>query len=246
MTVSRGYMVRNIVGIFVLIGVLFTMSHYSHAAPVTKIDGDMIKDIVISHIEKNMPWPKGSVRIEFTTRISDITLPGNEITYRIVNRRKEDYIGYSMFTVRFYNKGVFVEKQAVRVKMEVLKGVVVSSKFLSRNNRIETDDIRLVNKWFNRIPSNIITNVDDVIGQTLRTNIKLNTEITRNMLQNTPVVKKGDLVRIILQKGPLKISTVGLSKQDGETGDLIRVTNVSSKKIIYAKVVGDSIVSVEY
>ncbi|MBN2516003.1 MAG: flagellar basal body P-ring formation protein FlgA [Deltaproteobacteria bacterium] len=246
MTVSRGHMIRNIIGVLALTVILFTVCHSSYAAPMTKIDGETIKGIIVSHIEKNMPWPKGSVRIEFEAGISGVTLPGNEITCRVVNNRKEDYIGYSMFTVRFYNKGVFVKKQAARVKMEVLKGVVVSSKFLSKDTRIEPDDIMLVNKWFNRIPSNVITNIDDVIGRTLRTNVKLNTEITRSMLQNTPVVKKGELVRIVLQKGPLKISTVGLSKQNGETGDLIRITNISSKKIIYARVVGDSIVSVEY
>jgi flagella basal body P-ring formation protein FlgA len=246
MIVFRGHIIRTIVGIFIVIAVLCTANHYSYAAPMTKIDQDTMKGIIVAHIEKNMPWPKGSVRIEFATGTSGVTLPGKEITYRVVNKRREDYIGHSMFTVRFYNKGVFVKKQAVRVKLDVLKGVVVSSKFLSKDTRISPDDIRLVNKWFDRIPARVVTNLDDVVGQTLRTNVKLNTEITRSMLQNLPVVKKGKLVRIVLQKGPLKISTIGLSNQDGETGDLIRVKNISSQKIIYAKVVGDSLVCAEY
>jgi len=246
MIVFRGHSIRTIGGIFVLIAVLFTTHHYSYAAPMTTIDQATMRGIVVAHIEKNMPWPKGSVRIEFATGISGVTLSGKEITYRVVNKRREDYIGHSMFAVRFYNKGVFVKKQTVRVKLEVLKGVVVSSKFLSKDTRIRPEDIRLVNKWFDRIPTRVVTNLDGVVGQTLRTNVKLNTEITRSMLQNLPVVKKGKLVRIMLQKGPLKISTIGLSKQDGETGDLIRVKNISSKKIIYAKVMGDSVVCVEY
>jgi flagella basal body P-ring formation protein FlgA len=246
MIVFRGHIIRNIVGTFILIAVLFTANDYSYAAPMTKIDPDTIKGIVVAHIERNMPWPKGSVRIEFASRISGVTLPGNKITYRVTNNRKEDYIGYSSFTVRFYDKEVFVKKQTVRVKMEVLKGVVVSSTFLSKDTRIEPDDIRLVNKWFKRLPSTVITNIDDVVGKTLRTNVKLNTEITRSMLRNSPIVKKGKLVRIVLQKGPLKISTIGLSNQNGEEGDLIRVKNMSSKKVIYAKVVGDSVVCVEY
>jgi flagella basal body P-ring formation protein FlgA len=246
MIVVRGHMIRNILGILVLITFLCTANHNSHATPMTKIDQDAMKRIIVAHIEKNMPWPKGSVRIEFAAGISGVTLPGKEITYRVVNKRREDYIGYSMFTVRFYNKGVFVKKQAVRVKLEVLKGVVVSSKFLSKDTRISSDDIRLVNKWFDRIPARVVTNLDDVVGRTLKTKVKLNTEITRSMLEKSLVVKKGKLVRIVLQKGPLKMSTIGLSKQNGETGDLIRVKNISSKKTIYAKVVGDSVVCVEY
>jgi len=246
MKVSEGDYIRHIFGIFTAIVVLLAMNHYSCASPVTTIDQDTIKKIIVTHIEKKMPWPKGSVRIELVNRISGVTLPGEEITYRVVNNRREDYIGHSTFAVRFYNKEVFVKKQTVRVKLEVLKGVVVSSKFLSKDTRIRPDDIRLVNKWFDRISARVITDPYDVIGQTLRTNIKLNTEITRSMLRNTPMVRKGKLVRIVLQKGPLKISTIGLSRQDGGTGDLIRVKNISSKKIIYAKVIGDSLVCVEY
>jgi len=246
MIVFRGHSIRTIIGIFIFIVVFCTAHQYSYAAPMTNIDQDTMKGIIVAHIEKNMPWSKGSVRIEFAAGISGVTLPGKEITYRVVNKRREDYIGHSMFAVRFYNKGVFVKKQTVRVKLDVLKGVVVSSRFLSKDTRISRDDIRLVNKWFDRIPARVITTLDDVVGQTLRKNVKLNTEITRSMIQNLPVVKKGKLVRIVLQKGPLKISTIGLSKQNGETGDLIRVKNISSKKIIYAKVVGDSLVCAEY
>jgi len=37
-----------------------------------------------------------------------------------------------------------------------------------------------------------------------------------------------------------------MSQQDGKLGELVKVKNLSSKQTVYAKVTGDSLVSVEY
>jgi len=44
----------------------------------------------------------------------------------------------------------------------------------------------------------------------------------------------------------MMISTVGLCQEDGGRGDLVRVQNLSSKKIIFARVMAQSLVKVEF
>lgn len=229
-----------------MITFLFVMYPSSYASTVTRFDKETIKQLITTHIEKNMPWPEGTVRIEFSSRIPDITICGKDITCRVQNRRNEDFIGYSTFAVRFYSKRVFLKEETVRVRLEVLKHVVVSSRFLSRGDEISCDDVRVVRKWFDRIPPNVVTDLKEVVGKRLCTSIKQNTEIARNMLREPLMVKRGKQVRIMLEKGPLKVTTIGMSKQDGGFGDFIRVENVSSKKVIYARVTGDSVVCVDY
>ncbi|MBU8910847.1 MAG: flagellar basal body P-ring formation chaperone FlgA, partial [Desulfobacterales bacterium] len=216
------------------------------AATAVVIKGETIKKYVRTYIEKNISWPKNVVRVEFPSTVSDLRLTGEKITCRVLSKRNEDFIGNSSFTFKCYENGTFLHGKTVRVKIEIGMDVVVSAKFLRRNVKIEHDDVRLVKKWFNRLPSNIISSPDAVIGMKLRTNVKPNAEITGNMVRAIPMVKRGKPVRIIFENGPMRITTIGLSDQDGLHGELIKVRNVSSKNMIYARVTGNSLVKVEF
>lgn len=236
-----------LVSIISLVIFMLFMSNYLYASPVTKVSKNAIKSIIVNYINENMPWPKGTVRTEFFSQISDVGLSAKDITYRVVSIRDEDFIGYSNFTIRFYDKEVFLKEKTVRVRLEVLRDMVVSTGYLAKGTNISKDDVKLVKKWFDRISPRIVTDINDVLGKRLRTSIKQpDTIITRNMLREAVMVKRGKLVRIVLEKGPLRITTMGLSKQDGACGDIIKVKNISSKNIIYARVMGDSLVQVEF
>lgn len=225
---------------------LFLFNSHLYAAPAVVIKGEAIKALVRAYIEKNMPWPKSVVRVEFSGRVSDLSLTGKKITCRVLSRRNEDFIGDSSFTVRCYENSSFLNGKTVRVRIEVLMDVVVSAKSLHRNVKIERGDVRFVKRWFNRLPSNVISSPDAVVGMKLRTNVKANTEITGNMVRSIPMVKRGKPVRIVFENGTMRITTIGLAEQDGMHGELIKVRNVSSKKVIYVRVTGNSLATVEF
>ena len=232
--------------IWITIFMLF-MSNLLYALPVTKVSKSAIKSIIINYINGNMPWPKGTVRINFFSQISGVSLPAKDIRYRVVSMRDEDFIGYSNFTIRFYSEEVFLKEKVVRVKIEVLRNMVVSTKYLAKGTNISKEDVKLVNRWFDRISPEIITDINDVLGKRLCTTIKQpNAIVTRNMLREPVMIKRGKLVRIVLEKGPLRITTIGLSEQNGVYGDIIKVKNISSKNVIYAKVKGPCLVQVGF
>jgi len=225
---------------------LFLFSTHLYAATTVVIKGETIKTYVRTYIEKNISWPKNVVRVEFPSTVSDLRLTGKKITCRVLSQRNEDFIGNSSFVFKCYENGTFLNGKTVRVKIEVLMDVVVSTKSLHRNIKINRDDVRLAKKWFNRLPSNIISSLDAVVGMKLRTSVKPNAEITGNMVRPIPLVKRGKPVKIIFENGPMRITTLGLSDQDGLYGELIKVRNVSSKNMIYARVMGNSLVKVEF
>lgn len=240
---GNGFKVAHFIAGFVC-GVLFCA--YPGVAPAAVIRGEDITDAVRGHVEKNMFWPEGSVRIEFPGGVSDVTLEGTEIHWRVQSKRNEDFIGNTAFTVSFYEDDTLLGKRTVTARLEVLMDVVVSSKSLPRNAIIGRDDVTVVERWFSRPPRNIISSLDEVVGKRLRTSIKPNTEITASMLKKMPVVEKGKPVRIIVENGLLGMTTVGISEQDGMRGELIKVRNISSKKMVYARVMDRSLVKVEF
>lgn len=210
------------------------------------IRGETIEDAVRTYVERNMFWPEGAMRMDFPGGISDVTLPGEKIACRVQSKRNEDFIGNTSFTVRFYEDGRLLGKRTFKARLEVLINVVVSVRSLAKDAEIGGGDVKLTRRWFTRPPRNIISSLDDVVGKRLYSSIKPNTEITGKMVRDIPVVRKGRPVKIVIENGLMGVTTVGMSEQDGMRGELIRVRNASSKKMIYARVMDRSLVRVEF
>ena len=61
-----------------------------------------------------------------------------------------------------------------------------------------------------------------------------------------PLVKSGDIVKIVIESDGFKITTLGKAKQKGRRGEMIKVINVDSRKAIYARVLDSTCVKVDY
>ena len=198
------------------------------------------------HIEQNMPWPADSARIELLSQLPVFTAGNGILSFKIESRSRENYLGDTSFAVRVFQNDVFFKEETVRVRIEVLREFVVSTNNLGRDTIITNNDISLQKKWVRSIPINAISALEEAIGKTVCVSIRPNTEIIRNMLKEVMPVKKGKMVNIILDNGVMKITAMGLSEEDGAEGALVKVRNITSSKIIYARVIGQSKVKVDF
>ncbi|HVO65629.1 MAG TPA: flagellar basal body P-ring formation chaperone FlgA [Syntrophales bacterium] len=186
------------------------------------------------------------MRIEFLGRVSDLHVQEGKIRCKVRSGQDESYIGDSIFTVGVYDDGTLLREERVHVRMEVAIDVVVSTKYLLRDTEITSDNVRLVRKWFNQMPFHTMTQIEDVVGKQLYSDVRQNMEIKRNMLKAIKTIKRGKMVKMVLESGPMTIVTSGLSEEDGSRGDFIRVRNTSSNKTVFAKVIDDSSVRIEF
>jgi len=210
------------------------------------IKNDTIRYAVKAYIEKNMPWDRDSVHILFPAGAPDVTYPGGRINYEVRAGRSEEYIGDTVFKVLFFKDDTIIREEPVRVRIEVMLDIPVSARAIERDVEIRKEDIRIAGRWFTRMPSNSITDPAEIIGKRASVGIRPNSEITRGMVKNSILVKRGKVVRIILENGPMRILSVGLAEEDGSRNDVIRVRNTSSNKMVYARVVENSVVKVEF
>ncbi len=210
------------------------------------LDQEKLAQAIKEHIEINMPWPTDSVRIELTSQLPELADIKGRLSFKVESRSKENYLGDTSFALRIFQNSVFIKETTVRVRIEVLREFVVSTNNLGRDAIITHNDISLQKKWVRSIPINVISSLEEAIGKTICIGIRPNTEITRNMLKDVMPVKKGKMVNIILDNGVMKIMTMGLSEEDGADGAIVKVRNIASSKIIYARVIGQSKVKVDF
>jgi flagella basal body P-ring formation protein FlgA len=234
--------------LFLLLCGLFVSLPAFGAAPTTRqtLNQEKLNMAIQLHIEKNMPWPAGSMRFEVLSRLPDIVMPAGNVSWKVDTKGNEDYLGESYFVLKLFHDGVLYKEESIRVRMEMLREFFVSTKNLARDSIIGAGDISLQKRWVRAIPLNSISSLDEVTGKLLSVSVRPNTEITRNMLKEVTAVKRGKMVQITLNSGPINITTMGLSEEDGTEGSFVKVRNISSNKIIYARVVGDSMVRVDF
>ena len=130
-------------------------------------------------------------------RISEISVQGEKITLEVRNHQDESFIGDSTFIVAIYDDGTLIREIPVRVRMEAALDVVISTKYLQRDSEIGYSDVKLVRKWFSRMPAHVVTQIEDAVGKQLYSDVKQNTEIKRNMLKSVKTIRRGKMVKIL-------------------------------------------------
>ncbi len=242
---------HNLISLFSLTAAMalsvFLLLPEAQAAPgAGLIKGSTIRSAVKAYIEKNMPWEKDNVHILFPAGTPDVAYSGDKISYEVRAGRNEEYIGDTAFKVLFFKDDTLIREEPVRVRMEVMLAIPVSTRALERDTEIRNEDIKIVGRWFTRMPYSAITDPAEVIGKRAASSIRPNCEITRSMVKNSVLVARGKIVRIVLESGPMRILSVGLAEENGGRNDVIRVRNTSSSKMVYARVIDYSVVKVEF
>ena len=243
-------MLKQIAGKLILFsiisGLLMCLSTSNTLASEKIIDQEQLNKAIGMYIEKNMHWAPGQMRFEMLTSLPQIAMPAGKISWKVDTRGNEDYLGESSFVLKLYNNGVLFREESIRVRIEVLREFVVSVKNLGRDCIIGANDVSLQKKWVRSIPLNAISSMDEIVGKLLCVGVRQNAEIFRNMIKEVTAVKRGKMVQIVLDTGAINITTMGLSEEDGAEGSFVKVRNISSNKTIYARVVGEARVKVDF
>jgi flagella basal body P-ring formation protein FlgA len=137
------------------------------------------------------------------------------------------------------------ERRTVLFRVEVLKEVLVASRALDRHEVIEEDDVQLALRDIGML-SNIFSQKDSLIGKRTKKIIPDGSIIVGDMVEVPPIIKQGDMVKIIIESQAFRITAQGKARQAGAYGSIIRVMNTLSMKEITAQVIDEKSVRVSF
>jgi flagella basal body P-ring formation protein FlgA len=110
---------------------------------------------------------------------------------------------------------------------------------------IADGDIKYVPMRADRVQNNVVVAAEDVIGKTARRgSLREGQPIRANMIRRPLLVKKGNLVTMIIHVPNMTLTAKGKALEDGSDGDTIRVSNTQSNTVVETVVIGSQRVSV--
>lgn len=205
-----------------------------------------IRRAVEAAIRGKMQWKQEDVTISDITFDETIQLPSGKLTYRIEPKRKEDFLGRTIVALHLFVDGQPVRKVWVNATISVMANVVTVVRPLGKHQYVELADLSMERRNLANLSADTVCRMDEVLGNRTTRMIYPGTVLKASMIASPPVVKRGDIVRIVANAGTMTITATGMVKQQGRKGDTVRVMNTDSNRIITARVTGPGAVVVDF
>lgn len=124
----------------------------------------------------------------------------------------------------------------VPIKISVQKTILVAKRPLLKGTQIGKDDIEIATVDVSLLKQGYFTKMEDIIGLVCKQNLIQGSAFNPAILQTAIMIHKGEQVRIQAVGDMLSVSMEGIALNDGSLGDIIKVKNLSSKRIIEAQI----------
>lgn len=140
--------------------------------------------------------------------------------------------------------GQAVTKVGLRFKVNLYRQVAVAASQVNAREIFTEGNLRYERMDAGQIAAGFFTDKNKVLGLEARRAITPGTVITDSMVNKPVIVKRGNMVTLVAFVGNIQVIASGQAMQDGYEGQLIRIKNVITNKIVLGKVIDENKVQV--
>ena len=209
------------------------------------LGAEEIGRIIEGHIRKNLPGGNIQVEVREVRNFQEVTLSPESRSCKVWISEPLRKGGWVQANLAFYGNGKETKRTTVNALVDLFQKVVVAERYLKRHQEIQAEDLRLMPVNIQQLPPDAVTNPQEVLGKRLLVNLNGREPLRASLLEIPPLVKKGDVVNIILERNSLRISCLGEIKEAGRKGDRVKLVNLGSKTELFGRVVDASTIKVD-
>lgn len=215
----------------------------AHAKESRTLNVQDVKILIEKYIKRHTPWKEEQIDIHNINLPRRITiLP--DWDYEILPAPNSTLLGKTAFALKVNMGGQDIQTYWITADVGVWMDVVLTSKSMKYHQIIGIDDVYMGKKNLTELPPDYINDIEEVLGKRVKRFIGANRPITADMLEEPPLFKRGSRIFIIAESEALKITAIGVAREDGYKGKMAKVMNIQSRKEIIGEVVDSHTVRV--
>jgi flagella basal body P-ring formation protein FlgA len=207
-------------------------------ATIEKIGNDYLLD--------SLQWDKDRLELKVVYEGKQILVPQGNVTFDCKLPGGKRRIGRVHFLCLTKVEGHIKKRLRLYADVKIAYDVYRPIRSLKMGHVIRPEDIELTRLKSDRILRNLVSDDSDIIGHRLVRNLTEGETILTHMIQKVPLVKNGDRILIIAQKGSLRVTAPGVVRQNGFKNDTVRVENIQSRKILFGTVIDSRTVLINF
>ncbi|WP_456401264.1 flagellar basal body P-ring formation chaperone FlgA [Persephonella sp.] len=164
--------------------------------------------------------------------------PPNDALIEINELNKTGSYIYLIYRIK--GKAGNLKKIRISVRYKKLVNLVVANGDIEKGAVISEDMLKIVKK---EMPGrDFYTDINYLVGGKAKVFIPDGEIIKKSMIIPDYDVKKKNNVKIIYSRNSIRIEIQGVALENGKKGDLVRIKNLSSGKVLLCKVIGKNTV----
>ncbi len=210
------------------------------------IESETLVALATEQVESAMADLKETRRhtLEVSKAPRSLHAPAGELTYDVSIPNGLRYGGTTPVYVAIKTDGVPYRQVICYFRLHVYDQIVVAAKDLRPAVVLGASDLRLEEREVGSTSAKYLTSVDAAVGHEVNRLVREGIMLTEPMLQNPVIMQAGVQIYIVANVNGVRIKTEGVTLQRGREGDIIRVRNVHSSKVLRAKVLDATTVEV--
>jgi flagella basal body P-ring formation protein FlgA len=177
---------------------------------------------------------------------ADVRVPAADVTLRV---RVDDAPAGSAFigtTVTVLAGGREAHTAAISFRVTRYRPVVVAATAVQARSALGPNDLRVEPRPASEVPLDALTEVRDAAELEAMQTLRPGDVVTARAVQARVLVRRGEIVTLVLEGPSFRITTQGVAGQDARRGDTVRVVNASSKREVLGRVEGAAVVRVPF
>mgnify|MGYP000340530716 CR=1 FL=1 len=200
------------------------------------------KEIFLKEIKNKLSWIKGDVYVERIRIEPELVIIQKNTPYKAIFITTPK-IGSNLLILEFKKDGT-LERVKIWGYVEAKVPVIILKRPVLNKSILSEEDIEVELKPLSRLPQDVILDKNSVLGKEVRMSLKAGTILRYSHLERPVIIKRNQMVYIIARGKNFVVKARGLALQEGREGASIKVKNISSKKILWGKVISPEEVEV--
>jgi flagella basal body P-ring formation protein FlgA len=129
-------------------------------------------------------------------------------------------------------------------EIEVWREVVVIRDHLSRGERIKSSSLTLQERNISSLQRGYFTDLKDVTNQVSKRSLRAGVAIDPSMIDLPIIIRRGQEITLRVVKPGFSVNMKGISLSKGRKGDVIKVKNSRTEKVLFGTVISADLISV--
>ena len=226
-----------------LLSVLFCSGAFATTVITAAEIKNAVEEFVVSQIETDLPLAaRVVVDVRWQNDIEVATDVKPVIRVRKSSSRK--LRGPSVVRVGIDLDGETLRKMSITADVRIHMPVLVAAYNLKRGEQIEATFFEITNSDVTKLRGAYYTDQNELKDLRMVRSLSAGDVLTDQHIERIPIIKRGEFIRILARGDLFEVTTEGTAMQDGGKGDLIRVKNVDSGKVIRGHVIDSGLIEV--
>jgi len=202
--------------------------------------------VIFSALTRQYGRPHHRVRVRILFPKKPLSVPAGQLQLEVEKLTGGARTGRRAFRVGLFINGQFIKTVSIVGEVKAQATVVTPVRWIKPKEVVVAEDVTSMIIDVPSLTHDFVLDPNDVIGKEVLRPLPPRRPIRKAVLDDPPIIRKGDRVMLEVRQGGLVVQTIGLAKATGKFGDTITVKNQNSGREVVGRIMGSGLVEVGF